>query len=102
MNKTPKITPVSISELFPKENYRVRIRHYRNQIECENAGFPKKAKWATWIRVYDAENPDVLLATADSACSKRDTPCRKTGLYIALQRAAKMLKLSGFPVGKEI
>ena len=101
MNKTPKINPVSISELFPKENYRVRIRHYRNQNECETAGFPKKAKWATWIRVYDAENPEVLLAAADSCCRYTDTPDRKVGLYIALNRAAKMLKLSGFPVGHE-
>lgn len=101
MHKQPKINPVKIEELFPRTHYKVKVRHYRDEHDCSIAGFPKKAKWGTMVLIYDAENPDVLLATADSACSKRDTPCRKTGLYIALQRAAKMLKLSGFPVGKE-
>lgn len=80
--------------IFPKEKYRVKIRHFRNKYECKEAGF-NASTWATVVRIYDKDCP-VILAEGVSRCRKNDCPDRRQGLRVALGRAAKELINNGF------
>lgn len=79
---------------FPKDKYRVKVRHYRDRKQCKRSGF-NGSLWATVVRVYDAASP-VVLAEGHSRCRKNDTPDRRVGLHIAMGRAAKELVHNGF------
>lgn len=79
---------------FPKDKYRVKVRHYRSKDSCNHAGF-NASNWATVVQVYDAEAP-VCLAEGIARCRKNDSPDRRKGLHIALSRAAKELINNGY------
>jgi len=73
-----------INNLFPKTKYLVKVHH----IHGPEAKKYFKKKYVTLCWVYDRQTGE-LLANTRSECSRKDTPNRKLGFEIALQRAHK-------------
>jgi hypothetical protein len=88
-----------ISNLFPVDKFDVKVHHYTKENIPQAAkylkhDFLKSSKYYTEVRAFPRDGSPAAYGFA--SCSKRDVPCRKRGLNIALGRAFKHAKEMGY------